>query len=461
MIRNFKLFILSVIASVSMSCDSWLTVQPDTMVIDDVMFSNAAGFRDASLGVYILMAQAYDYNSGLVSSFVEHLACQWEVINESKESYINIHEYYDDRVDDESERVFKSAFKVIANNNLLIENLRNQDKILRDYEYNSYMGQALMLRAYIHFDLLRLYGPIPSSVAENKKYLPYAEKFTLKRHEYITFRQFVDKLFADLDEAERLLFINFFPQGKSQYANYYACLALKARIYQWLGNDEKALEYAEKAIKQENEYGLTSYKLATYGDIQSGKGTAFNCENIFSMILSKKGGSSLSTYVYERYLLDELFEMSGSDTRLNQWETYEQDAEINPDFGEKYRCTKYSVKTESTDTTSADEVSLYVPLIRLSEMYFIAMECNSDIEKSREYYKTFCEARSISPKPFTNKMELREILMLEYRREFIAEGQLFYFYKRHLVQSMPRCRRGCGETAYVLPIPKAEFQLTE
>ena len=55
------------------------------------------------------------------------------------------------------------------------------------------------------------------------------------------------------------------------------------------------------------------------------------------------------------------------------------------------------------------------------------------------------------------KNELSQ-LEQEYRREFFAEGQVFYFYKRHQITQMwSKPSVEITESDYILPLPNTEY----
>lgn len=452
--KIITLLLLAAAMYITTSCDKWLTIQPATSITGDQLFSSAGGFRDALMGVYIELRTPYNYNGPMVSGTIEHLACQWAVTRESKEHYMNIHEYYDDRVDTDMGNLFRDMYSVLANVNMLIDNLESQSGILKESEKNSYLAQALAIRAYVHFDLIRLWGPMPKKINPAKKYLPYALHAEIDPLEYITYREYMEKLQNDLDRAEELTSQRGFVQN--QYFSYLPIRALQARVHQWLGNDNKAAQYAQMVIDEVEEYKAYNLSLANQQTMEGVEYTQFRCENILQLLINPSSTTSLASYVYRNYLNEELFEMSGSDLRLMQWKSQSNQGDIDPELGEKMVITKYDLKIDDED---GKDKTLGVPLIRLSEMYFILMECHSDMGIVNQMYAKYCTARNIPVIEFSNKAEVVDRLSLEFRREFFAEGQLFYFYKRHGVQSMPRCARGCGESAYVVPIPKKEFDL--
>ena len=95
------------------------------------------------------------------------------------------------------------------------------------------------------------------------------------------------------------------------------------------------------------------------------------------------------------------------------------------------------------------------PIIRLSEMYLIIMECGS-LEEANEVYQEFCTARSVDYVPYT-ETDRHERVLKEYLRELMGEGQNFFTYKRFGVKEMWFGTGDCGEAQYVLPLPEKEF----
>ena len=99
-----------------------------------------------------------------------------------------------------------------------------------------------------------------------------------------------------------------------------------------------------------------------------------------------------------------------------------------------------------------------IPLIRLSEMYYILAE-SVDLSECGQYINAVKNARGISRayNLGTNVTESQrlEALNKEYQKEFFAEGQYFYFLKRHNMSTFYRCPVE-NFSAYVLPVPDDE-----
>ena len=117
-----------------------------------------------------------------------------------------------------------------------------------------------------------------------------------------------------------------------------------------------------------------------------------------------------------------------------------------------------------------------MPLIRLPEMYYIAAECrisgpDKDLGEARSLLQEVRKARAVYEELDADLDEagLMAQLEKEYRKEFICEGVVFYFYKRLGYEKLPRQSattvQGCvdyfkviDDAVYMLPYPDFEIQ---
>nr|WP_306448587.1 hypothetical protein [Odoribacter splanchnicus] len=117
--------------------------------------------------------------------------------------------------------------------------------------------------------------------------------------------------------------------------------------------------------------------------------------------------------------------------------------------GDRYTIKKYNV------TLGVKQI----PLIRLSELYFIAIESGSagQVQKLWDEYR---DSRVLDRKDLpTDPKQLQQEILTEFRKEFYAEGQLFYLYKRY---NSPRedilFANSRLVVNYILPLPKTELK---
>ena len=111
----------------------------------------------------------------------------------------------------------------------------------------------------------------------------------------------------------------------------------------------------------------------------------------------------------------------------------------------------YFRKYYENETTAVKQM----PLIRLSEMYFIAVE-NGDTD----LFRTYRIARNLDASidgTLTDQNAIMARLELEYRKDFYGEGQMFFFYKRlgYTSYTWPTVKT-VESASYRLPIPETQ-----
>lgn len=321
-----------------------------------------------------------------------------------------------------------------------------------------------------HFDLIRLWGPVPSKVDVNRTYLPYVTVNSANRYEYVTYEKYMTLLFEDLKRAEELLgksdvvlkmsfedtetTSSVWPCRKSRM-NYYGVLGLLARVHLWYGNIEEALRYARLVKDATNPDGSKKFRLTNevddFPDNSWVDGTCYS-EHIC--------GTKCDTYDYGKggwqsgramivnvnpTFVQTLFDGNTSDFRYKKLWTYERTGLMIYGYVlRKYRCFY-------TGTKAAQNF----PIIRLSEMYLMIME-KAPLTEANEVYKEFCTARGIEYVPLT-ETDRQERVCKEWIRELIGEGQNFFTYKRLNVRNMIFGISECSEEQYILPIPEKEY----
>ena len=96
-------------------------------------------------------------------------------------------------------------YNIIANiNNLLYYCDLKKEVFATEHYYEIIKGEALGLRAFLHFDLLRMYGPIYKE-NPNAKRIAYRTEFNREAKEMQSSNVVVDSIIADLKKAEILL----------------------------------------------------------------------------------------------------------------------------------------------------------------------------------------------------------------------------------------------------------------
>ena len=343
-------------------------------------------------------------------------------------------------------------------------------------------GECLAIRAYCHFDVLRIWGPVPSATGA-AAILPYATALTNQPNPPSTYAQFQSQLLQDLADAAALLkgidpVLNYslldlsrpgstatsFNPSDTYFGfrylrmNYYAVKALQARANLWFGDKTKAYESAKEVISAVNPDGTVKFRLGTSADMTA-KDYALTCEQIFGLydfnLYTKyntlfangtlKKGSSATT------VTTQLYGNTGTDIReANLWVLVTQSNQAKT-----YICQKYNVP--QTVTNASTDFNR-IPMLRISEMYMIAIETAPQSE-AQTLWAAYRTARNI---PVTtlpaDPVLLQNVLLPEYRKEFFAEGQAFYAYKRLNTPTPSVIWVPSGSIInYTFPLPKTEI----
>ena len=449
------------------ACNDWLEVAPQAEKEEAEMFEKEVGFRNVLIGAYIRMKSNNLYGEDLTYGSIEMLAQHWTNTDDLGK-YLKAYNYEQSVVETKINSFYGNLYKVIADVNGLLNNIDARKEMFEGNNFEIIKGEALAIRAFCHFDVLRLFGPIPTNLPEGT-ILPYVTTVSIVPNRLVSYNDFTTKLLADLDEAERCLEANDpiltasikelstlevaqddnFLCDRQMRMNYYAVCALKARVQLWLGNKNEALKYAQKVIDAKDPNGNVMFRLGSATDCANGD-LIFSSEHIFNLNvynLSDFKISAANTFYTNSTALKYFWASETTDIRRgkmwkevydNYWWTY------------YYYMTKY---TQATNMPVWAKNS--IPLFRLAEMYLIAMECGS-IQNANDLYKEVCIARDITPVTFGSTEELLETLILEYNREFYGEGQAFYAYKRLGRSKIFGTSTVGSALIYVLPLPKAE-----
>ena len=512
-----KYIVIFLFAGLFSACSDWLKIQPETAIPQDKMFETPQGFKDALTGCYMVMREvSYRPNSVLLAGsasdyMLEIMANSWPVdtLNQTTREYaLYHHNYANTQVVSTFSSAFMNLYKIIANLNLLIEGIEKNGHILDKTTYNIVKGEALALRAYVHFDLIRLWGPMPTKINTTKKYLPYVTTLTPATFPYHTYDEYMEKLMTDLNTAEECLAesdpirdysnAELNNSGVSELArqsrmNYYAVLGLQARVNLWLQEKEEASRYAKLVINAKDTGGVPQFRLGDVNDFATSLGYydgTLYMEHLFGVREDRydaTGQGGLATRETVLRMLENgdvgklhlspnavaLFDfpqdrivqprppqfnqapLSGiptadQDIRLGQQMATVPGTSMTPGYGYTRSTRKFNGFYPSSTSPRS------VPLIRLAEMYLIVMECGSQTEVD-EAFATFMAARQSWTAPFTSETDKMAKIMKEYCKEFLGEGQVFYHYKRLGVEKMLFGRGTCGEAQYVLPLPPSEI----
>ncbi len=477
-LRNMKISKLLTIAFLScslVSCNDWLDVEPNTEMDRNDLFKNEAGFADAMSGVYAIMSNNNLYGKTLTWHLVELMgggayANAGYNLNHLRFCFHpNAENYYVNNQNQFIDPIWRNAYNAIANINSILESIDEHQNVFEGDDYNVFKGEALGLRAFLHFDLLRLYGDAYTSndYSATNTYIPYVSDLSSNVYPLLTVDLACKAMLQDLEKAKELLKSDPMYTGAAPSAyvcdeapgfitnrtkynikdwhnrrfhfNYYAAIGTMARIYLWMGNKAKALECAKEVIDaQQSTFPWVNTELIANVNSSSttvARDRTFCTEHIFAMNILDMD-DRMDGILYEGQTA-----FTSSNT-MGMNADYCFDAATR-DSDPRYAYLKLIYASDYIIPTKyykdVDEGNNYfpwaanrVPLMRLSEMYYIAAECEPNLATAIEYLEEVRRHRGLSPYPLTctDAVELQLEIEKEYRKEFISEGQLFYYKKR-------------------------------
>jgi len=460
--RVYYILILLLLFSFS-SCKKFLDVKPKTQVESSVAFEDEKGYQQALTGIYVKMTDKSLYGKELTFGMLDVLGRQY---NSIKGVYINFdtYNYQLDTAKIRIAEIWKKTYNGVANANNLIANLERADlPQFTGVNYKVIKGETLGLRAFLHFDLLRLFAPAPASVGGmDALAIPYVTRFSSQNASRGNVRSVIGNILTDLNNAAELLKISDpivagnpaatnYLRDRYYKFNYYAVKALLARVYLYAGDKVNALTAAQEVINS----GVFPFASST--SITSGQNKIFLSELIFALNMNDLHTYALNYFGNESQVLAKRYDDARADFDL-----------VLSD----YRYTILSSNTAGNVLTYSNKYLtntgtplgyLYkMPIIRVSEMYYIASECliQSNRAKSLEYLNAVRHARNLSADvpPTVTDAELQNQIFREYRRDFIAEGQLFYYYKRLNAPNIEYTTVRANNSVYVLPLPEDELK---
>ena len=503
--KNIKYFIcaISLICCMS-SCNDWLDVRSETEAKEEDMFSKKGGFKDALTGIYLTLADRSIYGENLTMSAVEELACLWNTPSDIYEGdlglyFLTQHDYENVNSKDVIKAIYGKLYNVAVQTNLLLNNIRENGNVIDDRQLTNVIeGEAHAIRAYVHFDILRLFGQLPNGGTVSKR-LPYCETASIKEMPaYYDYNSFVKKIEEDLNQAIDLLGqsdpavdntlsyynssedMDTYLQSRRYRLNYWAVKALQARFYMYTGNTSRAHSLALEVINAKGKVdGEAIATLSGMTDLQNSR-FALPGECLFALskydlldytVTRYVGGATDQlvntfntrplTLALTESMFNELFtgvNIASDNRYLYVWN---RTAKTN----QAVTCPaikKYWYDTNNSSITSPTYNNLIIPMLRLSEMYLIAVETTTDLSEANSLWNTYQRSHNtlLTEDTFASLSEIQPVVQAEFLREFFAEGQMFYYYKSHNSKQMKWHVGEIKENEYILPLPETEFELT-
>nr|WP_314519283.1 RagB/SusD family nutrient uptake outer membrane protein [uncultured Prevotella sp.] len=436
----------SVVLALLTSCNDFLDVQPKGQNTEDQMFTTITGYEDAMFGVYGKLASSNLYGESLSWGLVDKLGQEFGYDNSQDVSYyLNRYQYTNQQARLQTDAIWKNMYSNIANVNNVLRHMN--DISSAPQERRLIHGEALGLRAFMHFDLARLYCTDYTRSDANTLGLPYATEFNLKNRSRYSLHDTFKLIIGDLNAADSLLsddnnvtYNNVlqrdYHQDRVIFFNKYAVKATKARVYYAMGNKSEAAKYAREVIN-----ATQNFKLNTTTSIDSIMRFPANKEMIFGVYAADRSGAIRSAFL--RATGAGTFTEGRRDARslyeTDHFTATSSDARYSSFFRENTSSgasTFSFIRFIQNDAEANNNTLKGFVLISLPEMYYILSESVYDTNKTEaiSLLNAVRKSRGLGDVD-VSKVSTRELfeqeMMRERMREFPGMGQSFYALKHY------------------------------
>ena len=462
------------------ACDAWLDVKPYDKMAEDELLSTEQGFMKLLNGIYIELNRDMLYGGALSVEMIEIMGGAYVIGTDNSVwgnySDLAAYRYGTDYWRARMSETWNKAYSLILNCNLLLESLETTEVKFSGDNEKVMKGEALALRAMLHFDMLRLFGPVYSRNPDLPA-IPYYKRYSVTPNGLLTASEVAQEITNDLLEARILLtddpvrtsgtMMDPSADGSSNFMhyrnlrlNYYAVTALLARSALYFGDRESAFEYASEVIdaSQDGVFPFVDKSLVTGSPDDPDR--IFSSEVIFALSHSQRSSifkdyydpSRIPNYVFrmDNDLMSNIVFGGGGQTGGNQ-DDYRYRVNWVATGANRY-FYKYSDMVDSGNIRNT-----MIPMLRIGEMYLIAAETRSeDLNAGLAYVNALRANRGVG-----NLQTLTlETLQYEYIRELYGEGQLFFMYKRLftpvLFSSVAGRNPQPSDAVFTVPLPDTE-----
>jgi hypothetical protein len=260
------------------SCKKYLDIEP----VGKVIPTTAEDFRAL-------------LNSGY-TGFAEHksqLALRTDelLLNENEEgtaAYRDIYKWNDANPDAVSVAFpYLAFYRSIFYANSVIADVENRAG--KTPETAQLKGEAYLLRAYNHFELLNLYAKsYDKNTASTDPGVPLAVTVNLEQnYKPATVEAVYNQIFSDLSEGQKLLNVANFDAGKNYRFTQRAALAFAARVYEFRGEWANALKASQDALALGSQLEDLNVAGALLPNQYTSKENIMSMEDVFNSDLTK------------------------------------------------------------------------------------------------------------------------------------------------------------------------------
>lgn len=496
-----KLFSILSVACLMLfpSCNDWLNVTPQGQIEAEDLYETTAGCNSAVGGIYYTMSGSALWGQTLSYGLMDILAQYWDLSTIPDHNYYKAtqYDYTDQTVVGTFDNVWSYLYQAITQCNAFIHYSEPYQNSIDNY--NLLLGEVYGLRALAHMELFEIYGPVIHTTADlQKSAIAYRTDYNNISQQFDTGEVVLQKAAEDLNRALELLADDPIRdpevgrQGDLNTAvldyqdvlnyrgarmNYFCALGLMARLEMLRQDKAAAYTYATRVMEEtdgiislidkenimnnsaSSVYNFSTEMLGSFyvnnlydmTDTYFGMGGGYTRADKGAINIDNSRYEALGTFIYSRTP-----DNAGGDIRYAYWFIGNTD-HGNMDFMKVKQATKRPGMT--------DPYAYYpeIPIMRLSEIYYIACEAQIGVDNTLalQYLNDVRSTRDLTPlENVSDDATLLEYLVREARKDFIGDGRMFFMYKRLFYPIYTVAGRTIqpSDNIFVLPIPDNEYE---
>jgi hypothetical protein len=446
---NKILFVLlfGIVALIT-SCNKYINEAPISQTYSSKFWTSQTSVNQSALAMYLQLRNCVRSGNshfifGDLAAGLFHCSnsCDW-TLNAVKSSNTPPFNFSYVPYDEGDLQNWSRFYKLIAQSNLILQNVPGMSTSLFDSpnKKNSYLGEALFMRAYTYFYMSRVWGD-PVYVSKTYNDVDYGNIPGVARTPQATVLNYC---IADLKKAAGYLTYANGDISQSIRANRGTVYSLMAHIYAWEQKYDSAHIYCQKVI---NEAGYTLEPMATYANIWQGQASQ---ESIFELPMmandvssNQETGFGFFGVFLKGTLVDNqrsnawiipkggLTDMVFADPADARFTSMLQHVDATNGDEEGYLLLKYTnFKYQTPATQSNPYINNNLVLFRLSDIVLLdaeALASTGNVEGARKQLKiTEDRAGIISYLDPTDQYGMLDEVVAERGRELVGEGSWFY-----------------------------------
>lgn len=451
------------------ACSRKIDIEPQFQLDGSSPLRTLEDAENALTGAYNGFIQVGYYDAvggqggGAFSEFADMMSDNLVESRESLGNYRGIAEWTYVSNTDDIAITWRAAYRIISGVNII---LRDIDGLAAENQRaaNRIKGQALALRAHVHFDLLR-YFATTFDRNSTEPGVPYVKLFDVNaKPARNTIKEVYDNIYADLDAAAAALSsidqaINTSARSK---IDLLGVRSLRARVSLYAGQWQDAIDNATPVI--------AARPLASRADFPLIWTDKTNTEIVWAVSFETVNDGAPYDNVY--YVRGNRAEFKPA-TQLTS--LYDQSGDVRyaayfMNTGGRLVVSKHIGRDLSTNRNGAVNWKVF----RVAEMYLIRAEANYRLNREPEARADLNAIRSARIAGFTPGTEsgaaLLAAILLERRKELAYEGDRFFDLKRLNKTAINRCPStidspsticslSSGNRAWAWPIPFDEINV--